>query len=64
MGYTTDGKYGGRIILPSYDKEDKLNYWVGRTYNNQKPKYLNPDSDKEEVIFAHSYNIQYCSNIS
>lgn len=51
MGYTTDGKYGGRIILPSYDKNDELNYWVGRTFTNQKPKYLNPDSDKEEVIF-------------
>jgi len=51
MGFTTDGKYGGRIILPSYDKDDKLNYWVGRTYTNQKPKYYNPDSDKEEIIF-------------
>lgn len=51
MGYTTNGKYGGRIILPSYDKDNVLNYWVGRTYTNQKPKYLNPDSDKEVIIF-------------
>jgi DNA primase len=51
IGYTTEGKYGGRIILPSYDNEGNLNYWVGRTYIKQKPKYLNPDSDKEEIIF-------------
>jgi len=51
MGYTTGGPYANRIILPSYDLEGKLNYWVGRTYINQKPKYLNPDSDKEEIIF-------------
>lgn len=51
MGYTTSGKYANRIILPSYDVNGELNYWVGRTYVDQKPKYLNPDSDKEEIIF-------------
>jgi DNA primase len=51
IGYTTGGHYANRIILPSYDRDGKLNYWVGRTYINQKPKYLNPDSDKEEIIF-------------
>lgn len=51
MGYTTGGPYANRIILPSYDNDGKLNYWVARTYINQKPKYLNPDSDKEEIIF-------------
>lgn len=51
IGYTTGGPYTNRIILPSYDITGKLNYWVGRTYIDQKPKYLNPDSDKEEIIF-------------
>jgi len=51
IGYTKSGKYSSRIILPSYDVNDELNYWVGRTYVNEKPKYLNPDSDKEEIIF-------------
>jgi len=51
MGYTIGGPYANRIVLPSYDNEGKLNYWVARTYINQKPKYLNPDSDKEEIIF-------------
>lgn len=51
LGYTTSGKYADRIIVPSYDVNGKLDYWVGRTYIGQKPKYYNPDSDKEVVIF-------------
>jgi DNA primase len=51
MGYIGDGKYSGRIFLPSFDDTGTLNYWVTRTYNNQKPKYLNPDFNKEEIIF-------------
>jgi len=51
IGYTVGGKYDSRIVIPSYDINDVLNYWVGRTYVNQKPKYLNPDSDKEVIIF-------------
>ena len=51
IGYTTGGRYVGRIIIPSYDKEGELNYWVGRSYTKQKPKYLNPDADKEKIIF-------------
>ena len=51
IGYTVGGKYDSRIVIPSYDINDELNYWVGRTYVNQKPKYLNPDSDKEVIIF-------------
>lgn len=51
IGYTTGGKYGGRIIIPSYDRQNKLNYWVGRSYTRQKPKYMNPDADKEKIIF-------------
>jgi len=28
MGYTTDGEYAYRIIVPSYDKDGKLNYFT------------------------------------
>jgi hypothetical protein len=51
MGYVNSGKYSGRIFLPSFDESGVLNYWVTRTYTNQKPKYLNPDFNKEEIIF-------------
>lgn len=55
LGFTTKGKYKFRIIVPSYDKEGKLNYFDGRSfYPNIKPSYLKPDSDivkKSEVVF-------------
>ena len=51
IGYSVGGKYDSRIIIPSYDVHNDLNYFVTRTYANAKPKYLNPDSDKEEIIF-------------
>ena len=51
MGYISGGKYDSRVVIPSYDTNNELNYWVTRTYVNAKPKYLNPDSDKEQIIF-------------
>jgi len=51
MGYVSGGYYDSRVVVPSYDIKDELNYWVTRTYVNAKPKYLNPDSDKEQIIF-------------
>lgn len=51
IGYVSGGKYDSRIVIPSYDINNELNYWVTRTYVNAKPKYLNPDSDKEQMIF-------------
>lgn len=51
MGFVSGGQYDSRIVIPSYDINNELNYWVTRTYINAKPKYLNPDSDKEQIIF-------------
>jgi DNA primase len=51
IGYVSGGKYDSRVVIPSYDINGELNYWVTRTYVNAKPKYLNPDSDKEQIIF-------------
>lgn len=51
IGYASGGKYDSRIVIPSYDINGELNYWVTRTYINARPKYLNPDSDKEQIIF-------------
>ena len=46
------GKYHKRIIIPSYDEFDTLNYFVTRSFNRKiKPKYLNPDVDKQTIIF-------------
>jgi len=48
-----DWKMRFRIIIPSYDRFNQLNYWVGRLYkeNNYQTKYLNPDKNKKDIIF-------------
>lgn len=55
IGFCTEGKYWGRIIIPSYDKDGELNYFVARGYKNQKIPYLNPKSDKDSIIFNEGY---------
>ena len=52
IGYTTQGKYYNRIIIPSYDENGNLNYFIARSFDKKvKPKYLNPDAEKQIIIF-------------
>jgi len=53
LGFCTTGKYAKRIIIPSYDANGEVNYFVGRTYDpaEKKKKYDNPKSDKDRIIF-------------
>ena len=54
LGFCTTGKYEKRIIIPSYDTNGEVNYFVGRTYDpkmEKKKKYDNPKSDKDRIIF-------------
>jgi hypothetical protein len=55
IGYCHSGKFHHRIILPSYDENGNLNFFVGRTiWKTAKPKYLNSEAPREEVIFNRS----------
>lgn len=56
IGYTTNGDYGGRIIIPSYSGSNRLNYFVGRTYEGAYFKYKNPESSKDIVFFENLIN--------
>lgn len=57
IGYTCDGKHKNRIVIPSYDINGELNYYVARSFEKwSKTKYLNPESDveakdKNHIIF-------------
>ena len=53
IGYTFRGKFFNRIIIPSYDSEGNLNYFIARWFDKEftKLKYLNPDAEKQEIIF-------------
>ena len=51
IGYTTEGKYSGRIIVPSFDKNEEINYFVSRSYVGHRNKYKNPEAEKDKIIF-------------
>lgn len=51
LGLTTVGKYANRIIFPSYDKNNELNFFVGRVWGKGHPKYLGFDGPKDDIIF-------------
>lgn len=45
-----------RIIIPSYDANGNLNYWVGRDYTgNNKIRYKNPKLQKSSIVFNEKY---------
>jgi DNA primase len=56
IGYATTGDYGGRIIIPSYSESNRLNYFVGRTYEGAYFKYKNPEASKDIIFFENLIN--------
>lgn len=63
IGYASDGYYKNRIIIPSYDSNNNLNYFISRSFfKKSKQKYLNPKVEKQEIIF-NEYLINYDTTI-
>lgn len=50
IGQCISGFFAHRIIIPIYEKE-KLTYFVGRTYMNAVPRYMNSPTPKKGIIF-------------
>jgi hypothetical protein len=68
IGYTVQGDYAYRIIVPSYDLDDNLNYFIGRAWVPKKMKYKNPAVPKDEIIFNESRvnweeNVYLCEGV-
>jgi DNA primase len=52
IGFCDGGAFAGRIVIPSYDKNDELNYFIARSWDpNSRAKYKNPEESKDEIIF-------------
>tara|TARA_R110002051_G_scaffold60644_1_gene111248 strand:- start:5486 stop:6397 length:912 start_codon:yes stop_codon:yes gene_type:complete len=51
IGYCESGPYSGMVIIPSYDKNGILNYFVGRSYYNTDFKHKNPKTSKDVIGF-------------
>jgi hypothetical protein len=57
IGYCENGLYGGRIIIPSYDSDDELNYFVARSFYEDEPyKYKNPPVSRDVIVFEDMIN--------
>jgi len=54
IGYCPSGEYEGRIIIPSFNMDGYVNYFVGRSYGDKFPKYKNPPVSKN-IVFNHLY---------
>ena len=51
IGYCDQGLYTNRIIIPSYDEDGQLNFFVGRDIFESKMKYRNSPTPKDVVGF-------------
>ena len=57
IGYCESGVYSGKIIIPSYDSDGQLNYFVSRAYySNDKNKHKNPKVSKDIIGFEMMIN--------
>ena len=57
IGYCSEGKYSGRIIIPSYNSNYELNYFVSRTiYEDETYKHKNPKVSKDIIGFESFIN--------
>jgi len=62
IGYTASGDFAYRIIVPSYNSEGVLNYYVARSWIPKKMKYKNPSVPKDEIIF-NEINIDWTKDV-
>jgi hypothetical protein len=52
IGYCEEGLYSGRVIIPSYNEDSELNYFVARSfYEDEKMKYKNPPVSRDVIVF-------------
>ena len=50
IGYCKEGTYAGRIIIPSFDMDGDLNYFIARSFVGHSRRYLNPPADRDIVF--------------
>jgi len=51
IGFCTEGEYNGRVIIPSYDSDGQLNYFIARSFDQDSSrKYKNPSVQNKNII--------------
>ena len=57
IGYCDSGHYTNRIIIPSYDRDNRFNYFIARSvFDEEKFKYKNPPVSKNVIMFENQIN--------
>ena len=56
VGYCEEGPYAGMLVVPSYDSNNQLNYYVGRSYYKDTITHKNPPVSKDVVGFENQIN--------
>jgi DNA primase len=60
IGYCESGDYMNRIIIPSYDKKNMLNYFIARSfYEDETHAYKNPPISKNVIPLENQINWEY-----
>ena len=54
MGYTTEGQFRNRIIIPSFNRNGDLNYFIARTFSDDYRRYMNPPVSRN-IVFNELY---------
>jgi DNA primase len=54
IGYCNKGEYSGRILIPSFNEEGNVNYFIARSYGKAWPPYKNPNVSKD-IVFNQLY---------
>ena len=54
IGYCSSGEYARRIIIPSFDTEGYVNYFIARSYDGAWLRYKNPQASRD-IVFNELY---------
>jgi DNA primase len=54
IGYCTKGSFRGRVVVPSFNLNGDVNYFIARTYDGHHRKYMNPSVSKD-IVFNELY---------
>ena len=53
-GYCDKGRYSGRIVIPSFNNNGFINYFIARSFVGHNKRYLNPPCGRD-IIFNELY---------
>lgn len=54
MGYCSSGDYKGRVLIPSFNEDGDVNYFIARTHTGDWMKYKNPPASRD-IVFNELY---------